>query len=74
MADEHRSRVVANDYRLTRTNEGLRIEVLDYHAEPLLLTPALLRELGLRFLGETPAHSAESSLGQGTRPTAQPDV
>jgi hypothetical protein len=35
-------------YRLTRTANGLVIEVLDYHAPPLRLTDADLAELGLR--------------------------
>lgn len=49
MAPEGLSRIVNHEYRLTRTNEGLKIEVLDYHAGPLLLTPALLREFGASF-------------------------
>jgi hypothetical protein len=34
-------------YRLTRTANGLVIEVLDYHARPLRLSDADLAELGL---------------------------
>jgi hypothetical protein len=57
-------------YRLTRTANGLVIEVLDYHARPLRLTDADLAELGLGPIealeGAAPAES------QATRgPTAR---
>lgn len=41
-----RVRKVVGDYRLTSSSNGLRIEVLDYHAEPLLLTTDELRRPG----------------------------
>jgi len=49
-------------YRLTRTANGLVIEVLDYHAPPLRLTKADLAELGLRSVEplETGAQPVES--------------
>lgn len=41
----HESVLLAGDYRLSRTGNGIKIEVLDYHAEPLVLTRKQLREL-----------------------------
>ena len=38
---------VVGDYRFTVSTAGLIVEVLDYHAEPLVLSHRLLRELGL---------------------------
>ena len=43
-------RIVAEDYRLSRGPDGLKIEVLEYHAEPLLLTDSLLKRLGLAIV------------------------
>ena len=41
------SKILGNDYRLTRTAHGVWIEVLDYHAQPLLLSRDDLDDLGL---------------------------
>lgn len=49
MKNERYSRIVAYQYRLTRTEGGLKIEVLDYHAEPVVLTPEVLKDFGLVF-------------------------
>jgi len=40
-------RIVEGDYRLTRSKDGITIEVLDYHADPLQLTDAVLKKLGV---------------------------
>lgn len=40
-----RSRVI-DDFRVTRTADGLRIDVLDYHVGRLELTRDVLEELG----------------------------
>jgi len=40
-----RKSLVEGDYRLTRTHEGIKVEVLDYHAGPLLITDDLLMKL-----------------------------
>ena len=40
------SRIVEGDYRITRSPSGITIEVLDYHADPLLLTDEVLEKLG----------------------------
>lgn len=37
--------LIAGDYRLSRIWCGIKIEVLDYHADPLVLTKRQLREL-----------------------------
>ena len=50
MDTEHtqpQSRVIEGDYRITRSREGIKIEVLDYHADPLLLTDEVLKKLGV---------------------------
>lgn len=50
MDTEHtqpRSPVIEGDYRLTRSRDGIKIEVLDYHADPLLLTDEVLKKLGV---------------------------
>ena len=39
--------VIEGDYRLTRSRDGIKIEVLDYHADPLLLTDEVLKKLGV---------------------------
>lgn len=39
--------VIDGDYRVTRTREGIKVEVLDYHADPLMLTDELLKKLGV---------------------------
>ena len=39
--------VIAGDYRLTRSENGIKIEVLDYHPDPLELTDELLGKLGI---------------------------
>ena len=41
------SRVIEGDYRITRSRDGIKIEVLDYHADPLLLTDEVLKKLGV---------------------------
>ena len=41
------SPVIEGDYRLTRSRDGIKIEVLDYHADPLLLTDEVLKKLGV---------------------------
>ena len=55
MDTEHtqpQSSIIEGDYRLTRSREGIKIEVLDYHADPLLLTDEALKKLGVTI---TPA-------------------
>ena len=49
MEKELVSRVVKQDYRITRTTSTVRIEVLDYHAEPLTLSREQLREFGVQL-------------------------
>ena len=53
------SRIVGSDYRISRTESGLRIEVLDYHPKPLMLTREDLLGFGLKLLeqddGRTPS-------------------
>jgi len=39
--------VIESDYRITRSGNGIKIEVLDYHADPLFLTNDVLKKLGL---------------------------
>jgi len=39
--------VIEHDYRITRAGNGIRIEVLDYHADPLLLTNEVLKKIGV---------------------------
>ena len=41
------SPVIEGDYRITRSRDGIKIEVLDYHAGPLLLTEEVLKKLGV---------------------------
>ena len=41
------SPVIEGDYRITRSRDGIKIEVLDYHADPLLLTNEVLKKLGM---------------------------
>ena len=52
---------IFHDFRVSRTNDGLQVEVLDYHAGLLTLTPAQLAEFG--FVPATPkdhgAHEAQ---------------
>jgi hypothetical protein len=57
MVREGFSKIVAWQYRLTRTGGGLKIEVLEYQAEPVVLTPEVLGEFGLVFK-EGPARKA----------------
>ena len=40
-------RIVEGNYRLTRSDKGITIEVLDYHADPLQLTDEVLKKLGV---------------------------
>jgi hypothetical protein len=47
---------VYHDFRVSRTTNGLLVEVLDYHAGPLHLTSEQLGELGF-----TPADASEST-------------
>ena len=49
MEKELVSRVVKQDYRITRTTSTVKIEVLDYHAEPLTLSREQLREFGVQL-------------------------
>jgi len=49
-------RKIVGDYRLTGSSQGLKIEVLDYHAEPLWLTRDELRRMGLHLM---PAQDGE---------------
>ena len=49
MEKELVSRVVKQDYRITRTTSTVEIEVLDYHAEPLTLSREQLREFGVQL-------------------------
>jgi hypothetical protein len=44
---EPEPRIVEGDYRLTRSKDGITIEVLDYHADPLRLTDEVLKKLGV---------------------------
>ena len=44
------SRVIEGDYRITRSRDGIKIEVLDYHADPLLLTDEVLKKLGVTMV------------------------
>ena len=39
--------VVEGDYRIRRLRDGIEITVLDYHADPLLLTDEILKKLGV---------------------------
>jgi len=51
-------RVIEGDYRISRSHDGIKIEVLDYHADPLLLTDAVLKKLGITFAatgGDSPS-------------------
>ena len=48
------SKVIGHDYRLSRTASTVRVEVLDYHAEPLTLTREQLFDLGIEILHEEP--------------------
>ena len=43
------SNVIEGDYRITRSPGGITIEVLDYHADPLLLTDEVLKKLGVKI-------------------------
>jgi hypothetical protein len=43
------STVYHDSYRVTRSATAIRIDVLDYHAEPLFLDSAQLLQLGLRI-------------------------
>ena len=56
------SKIVELDYRLTRTGDGLWIEVLDYHAEPLFLGHAKLAEFDLAPCGTSAGRSASGGL------------
>jgi len=49
MEKELVSRVINQDYRITRTPSTVRIDVLDYHAGSLTLTSEQLREFGLEL-------------------------
>lgn len=40
--------LVHGDYRLTRVRDGIKVEVLDYHAEPLVLTDDIWMRLRVR--------------------------
>lgn len=49
------ARIVEGDYRITRSRDGIEIEVLDYHADPLFLSDELLRKLGVAIEAESDA-------------------
>lgn len=48
--------IIEGDYRLTRSEHGIKIEVLDYHPDPLELTDELLRKLGITIAREPLDH------------------
>lgn len=48
MMKKSQSIVIGDDYRITRTPDGLRVEVLDYHAGALSLDRETLKLLGFR--------------------------
>ena len=52
MPNVFESVTVNDEYRVSWTAEGLRIEVLDYHAKPLVLDRPTLCRLGLRVTDE----------------------
>ena len=39
--------VIERDYRITRAGNGIKIEVLDYHPDPLFLTNEVLKKIGV---------------------------
>ena len=51
MQENVKSKIIDRDYRVTRTCGGLWVEVLDYHAEPLLLSRDKLAEFGFAVPG-----------------------
>jgi hypothetical protein len=54
---------IVGDFRFTTSMSGLRVECLDYHAEPQLLTYKVLSELGLAPLsGNNPEATDDSRL------------
>ena len=66
------SRIVDGSYRVTRSSGHLLIEVLDYHAEPLVLEAGLLEELGLVFAAEEPRGRRDSTRPPAVRPRRRP--
>lgn len=56
---------VLGDYRVTGSSEGLKIEVLDYHADPLVLTRDDLRRLGLYMVPAQEKEAPESPISPG---------
>lgn len=53
MNEDRESVVIDNDFRVTRTRAGLRVEVLDYHVGALELTERVLVKLGFRPIRKT---------------------
>lgn len=51
-----RQPIIEGDYRLTPSENGIKIEVLDYHPDPLELTDELLRKLGITIAREPRDH------------------
>ena len=47
MKPEGRSKILDGNYRVTRTEFGLEVETLDYHAGPVTISFEDLKEFGL---------------------------